>query len=583
MKRHKMVLFVSMALLMVFAIVVILARHQMKVVQSAAQEAPEDKESVPVVDYDLSKPLASRNYALWWIKGTRYDGRSKIIESPEGNDRTTDIIRWFTDVPAIPASESDLIVVGRTLSANAFLSKNKQYVHSEFTVNIETLLINNDRSPVVPTINPGDRIIAGREGGAIRFPSGRVQQYRIYGQGMPQVGRTYVLFLKRNEPNPDYFILTGYELKDNQVLPLDAVDLYSAYKGHDASDFLNLVRKKIKPLSERVSKLRASLTQTSAIPGLNGSKGFTTAPSTPNPLFSSKPTSPVLNLNGSKGFTAAPLALNPLSSSKPRIAAQTCGGGECTDPICNPCSGSPCCQGGTCDSWGCCYGYSPILIDVEGDGYDLTDATGGVDFDLTGDGTMERLAWTSAGSDDAWLFLDRDGDGVVDGGWELFGNFTPQPPTSTPNGFIALAEYDKAANGGNEDGQIDNRDSIFSSLRLWQDTNHNGVSEATELHTLIFLGVAVMDLDYKDSRRADRHGNKFKYRAKVGDLPGSQVGRWAWDVWLQVHVPTSPSLKSLTPPSSGPKGGGTSRLPARSLVQPRSGTAIQRLNKSTRR
>ncbi|HEX6032984.1 MAG TPA: hypothetical protein VFY83_01075, partial [Anaerolineales bacterium] len=298
MKTHKVRLFVSITLLTVFAIIVVMAGHQMNIVQSAAQGAAEDKESVPIADYDLSKPLANRDYALWWIKGSRYDGRSRIIESPEGSGRTTDVIHWFTDVPAIPASESDLIVVGQPLSANAFLSKNRQYVHSEFTINIETLLINNDRSPVVPTVNPGDRITASREGGAVRFPSGRVQQYRIYGQGMPQVGRKYVLFLKRNEPNPDYFILTGYELKDNKVLPLDAVDLYSAYKGRDASDFLNLVREKIKPLSERTSKLRASLTQTSAN----------------------------LGLNGSNRFTPASLTLNP-SSSKPRTAVQTCGGG----------------------------------------------------------------------------------------------------------------------------------------------------------------------------------------------------------------------------------------------------------------
>jgi hypothetical protein len=196
---------------------------------------------------------------------------------------------------------------------------------------------------------------------------------------------------------------------------------------------------------------------------------------------------------------------------------------------------------GHCD----CKTTSPILIDTAGDGYRLTSATDGVEFDVDADGQpTERVAWTASDSDDAWLVLDRNGNGVIDSGEELFGNRTPAfPDRAEPraaNGFEALLIAEGPSyGGGNADRVIDARDAVFSRLRLWFDRNHNGRTEKGELVSLPDAGILSVSTEYKEIGKRDAYGNVFKLagKATVRTPDGQSLERRIYDVYLTVWQP----------------------------------------------
>lgn len=225
------------------------------------------------------------------------------------------------------------------------------------------------------------------------------------------------------------------------------------------------------------------------------------------------------------------LCINGACSPPP--SPPTCGpaGTNCTNSDCVP----PSCPPGL--DWNpalCeCYQYStPIIIDTDGSGFHLTSAANGVLFDFFGDGKSIRIAWTDPGSTNGWLALDRDGNGKIDSGKELFGNVTTQPLSSTSNGFLALAVFDQPDNGGNGDGVIDNRDAVWPKLLVWIDANHDGVSQPEELHHLDDLGIHSIGLMYTESRRVDAYGNEFRYKGFLNLDGGDEIRHVIYDVML---------------------------------------------------
>jgi hypothetical protein len=136
---------------------------------------------------------------------------------------------------------------------------------------------------------------------------------------------------------------------------------------------------------------------------------------------------------------------------------------------------------------------SPIVIDTRGEGFHLTDAAHGVIFRERDGLTPIRLSWTDPAFHNGWLALP-EADGSIQSLADLFGNFTPQPASDDPNGYRALAVYDE-----NHDGVIDTRDAIYTRLRVWIDSNHDGIAQPEELHTLEELGVERILLDYRES------------------------------------------------------------------------------------
>jgi Ca2+-binding RTX toxin-like protein len=159
----------------------------------------------------------------------------------------------------------------------------------------------------------------------------------------------------------------------------------------------------------------------------------------------------------------------------------------------------------------------PLVLDLDGDGIETTGITGNSPtlFDHDADGTRTGTGWIKP--DDGLVVLDRNGNGLIDSGRELFGDETLLPNGSkAPDGYAALAQHD--ANG---DGRISSADAVYSQLRIWQDANQDGISQAGELRTLADLGIASIGLQGTQANVDLGNGNSMPLQGTFTRMNGS--------------------------------------------------------------
>jgi hypothetical protein len=176
------------------------------------------------------------------------------------------------------------------------------------------------------------------------------------------------------------------------------------------------------------------------------------------------------------------------------------------------------------ENWELDWCPSPILMPtgkrgVKKDLFRMTSAENGVIFDIDGDGDFDQVSWTNARADVAFLALDRNGNGTIDDGTELFGNYTLP---GVRNGFAALEQL--ARGTGPVIADLDSSNHLYAKLLLWSDRNHNGISERDELEPLSKYYTSI-GLSYSDDKTVDRFGNQFKYKgvASVRTGPGRNM------------------------------------------------------------
>ena len=186
---------------------------------------------------------------------------------------------------------------------------------------------------------------------------------------------------------------------------------------------------------------------------------------------------------------------------------------------------------------------SPLVIDLDGDGTVETNKENStVHFDHDNNGFAESTGWV--GKDDGLLVRDINGNGQIDNGTELFGNNSVlSSGEKAANGFEALADLDS-----NNDGVFNSSDTAWDDVKVWKDSNGNGIVDEGELLTLTQAGVSGINLDYQDSTTTDENGNQHNQTGTFIKADGTTGS--IHDVWFDADYADTVNKVEITIPDN---------------------------------
>jgi hypothetical protein len=168
---------------------------------------------------------------------------------------------------------------------------------------------------------------------------------------------------------------------------------------------------------------------------------------------------------------------------------------------------------------------TPIVLDLNGDGINTLSVKAGVKFDILANGSSIQTGWVAP--QDGLLVADRNQDGVINDGSELFGSSTLlNDGTKALDGYQALAQFDS-----NSDGVVNRQDTDFNKLSVWTDRNSDGATETGELKTLAELGITQLSVQAEEVRESNA-GNLVGLKSTYQTADGNQHA--SADVWFVV-------------------------------------------------